>query len=317
MTETDRFAGSTLARDLALLESNVGAYRTADVLLRVTGDDRLTWLQGQLTQNVLALRPGDATYGLLLHPNGKILADLDVLCRSADLVLVCPAEAADEVSAQLDRYIMMEDVELERLPAEVLALQGPLAVGLRTALAEARGADSVFEVDRLGRGGLLVLSDARASDDTRALPPSVTQAGGSWVGADAVLLARLRAGRPAFGPDFGASVLPQVAGLTRRAVSFQKGCYRGQEPVVMLEHRGSPPKRLVRLEIDAAAALSAGTSLHGADGATLGTITSAASGPDGVVYALGTLKRGAELSQLVSAGDEGVTHPARALEFVS
>jgi len=85
----------------------------------------------------------------------------------------------------------------------------------------------------------------------------------------------------------------------------------------MLEHRGSPPKRLVRLEIDAAAALSAGTSLHGADGAMLGTITSAALGPDGVVYALGTLKRGAELSQLVSAGDDGASHAARALGFVS
>jgi folate-binding protein YgfZ len=310
---------TSLAHHLDLLEHGVGAYRTSDRLLRVTGDDRLTWLQGQLTQDVLTLRPGGSAYALLLHPTGKILADLDVLCRETDLVLVCPLDAVDEVSAQLERYVMMEDVELERLPGAVLALQGPRAVALRGAIRDARGTDAVFEVDRLGRGGLLVLESADGGEDAvgagAALLPCVVEAGGGWVSAEATLLARLRAGRPAFGADFGPSVLPQVAGLTRRAVSFKKGCYRGQEPVVMLEHRGSPPKRLVRLEIEAADALPAGTSLSAADGAPLGAITSAARGPDGVVYALGTLKRGAALSDVTCAGDDGQRHPARALEF--
>jgi folate-binding protein YgfZ len=307
---------TSLAHHLDLLEHGVGAYRTTDRLLRVTGDDRLTWLQGQLTQDVLSLRPGGSAYGLLLHPTGKILADLDVLCRETDLVLVCPHEAMDEVSAQLERYVMMEDVELAQLPGEVIALQGPGATALRGVIMDARGADAVFEVDRLGHGGLLVLESAHGDEGTgAALLPCVVEAGGDWVSVEAILLARLRAGRPAFGADFGPSVLPQVAGLTRRAVSFTKGCYRGQEPVVMLEHRGSPPKRLVRLEIEAAAALPAGTSLCGADGAPLGAITSAARGPDGVVYALGTLKRGAALSDLTCAGDDGQSHPARALEF--
>jgi len=215
---------------------------------------------------------------------------------------------------------MMEDVELTPFPAELLALQGPLTVGLRDALVNVRGADAVFEVDRLGLGGLLVLEGARGGDDAdvarASLPASVTEAGGGWVSAEAITLARLRAGRPVFGADFGPSVLPQVAGLTRRAVSFKKGCYRGQEPVVMLEHRGSPPKRLVRVQIDASAPVVVGTSLRGADGAVLGAITSAALGPDGVVYALGTLKRGAELAHLHGAGDEGATYPARALGFV-
>lgn len=305
-----------LAHHLDLLEHGVGAYRTSDCLLRVTGDDRLTWLQGQLTQDVLALHAGASAYGLLLHPTGKILADLDVLCRESELVLVCPHDAVDEVSAQLERYIMMEDVDLSRAPGQVLALQGPRATALRDAVAEACGADAVFEVDRLGRGGLLVLERAPQGEAAGAeLLTCVAEAGGDWVSPEAILLARLRAGRPAFGPDFGPSVLPQVAGLTRRAVSFQKGCYRGQEPVVMLEHRGTPPKRLVRLEIQAPAALPAGAPLWNADGATLGAITSAACAPDGVVHALGTLKRGAELTDVASAGDDGQRHPARALEF--
>lgn len=314
MTVTDLVPGSELARHLNALEHGVGAYPTSDRLLRISGDDRLTWLQGQLTQDVRTLAPGQSAYGLLLHPNGKILADLDVLCRSSDLVLVCPAEAMDEVSAQLERYIMMEDVELAVLPARVTALQGPLAVGLRSAITAARGADAVFEVDRLGRGGLLVLDTT--DDESTSLPASFADAGGAWVSSDAVTLARLRAGRPAFGVDFGPSVLPQVAGLTKRAVSFQKGCYRGQEPVVMLEHRGSPPKRLVRLELDASAPAVPGTSLRAADGAVLGSVTSAARGVDGVIHALGTLKRGAELGDLVAAGDDGASFTARALEFV-
>ena len=81
-------SATTLAAQLALLERAFGAYRPRDAVVRVAGDDRLAWLQGQLTQDVLGLRPGAAVYGLLLQPTGKILADLDVLCRADALLLV-------------------------------------------------------------------------------------------------------------------------------------------------------------------------------------------------------------------------------------
>lgn len=303
----------SLTRDLALLEGSVGAYMTSDALLRVSGDDRLTWLQGQLTRDLRGLTAGATAYGLLLHANGKVLADLDVLCRRDDVLLVCARDVAAEVQAQLERYIMMEDVELEALSGSVLAMQGPASVALLDPLRDELGADGVFPVDRLGLGGLLVLG--HAEEPAAALPEAVRSAGGDWVSEEAVTLARLRAGRPLLGPDFGPSVLPQVAGLGRRALSFDKGCYRGQEPVVMLEHRGSPPKRLVRLRFDAASAPVAGTTVRGSDDAALGAITSAARGPDGVVYALGTLKRGAELSDVVSVGDDALRLPASALGF--
>ena len=304
-----------LTRDLALLEGSLGAYRTRDALLRVAGDDRLTWLQGQLTQDVRGLTEGAATYGLLLHPTGKVLADLDVLCRRDDVLLVCAAEVADEVHAQLERYVMMEDVELERLPGSVLAVQGPASVALLGALRAELGPDQVFPVDRLGLGGLVALgAEAGASADAE-LPLTVRSAGGDWVSDEAITLARLRAGRPLLGADFGPTVLPQVAGLGPRALSFAKGCYRGQEPVVMLEHRGSPPKRLVRLQCEAASAPPAGTPLRAADDAVLGAITSAARGPDGVVYALGTLKRGAELGDVASVGEGEARLPASAQGF--
>jgi folate-binding protein YgfZ len=288
-----------LAHDLALLEQGVGVYVTADKVLRVTGDDRLTWLQGQLTQDVSALTPGAAAYGLLLHPTGKVMADLDVLCRADDVLLLCAADVADEVCAQLDRYIMMEDVELEMLPDALSAAYGP---------------ENVFAVDRLGAGGLVLFPPADPSPPE--LPGAVGAAGGRWVSDQAVTLARLRAGRPQLGADFGPTVLPQVAGLSRRALSFQKGCYRGQEPVVMLEHRGTPPKRLVRLELTGDRAPASGVTLRASDDSALGTLTSAAAGPDGVVYALGLLKRGAELAQVACVGDDDARLPARALEFV-
>ncbi|MBK8589344.1 MAG: hypothetical protein IPN77_09435 [Sandaracinaceae bacterium] len=163
-----------------------------------------------------------------------------------------PLDAVDEVSAQLERYVMMEDVELERLPGAVLALQGRAPLPARSHPRRTRDRRGVREVDRLGRGGLLVLESADGGEDAvgagAALLPCVVEAGGGWVSAEATLLARLRAGRPAFGADFGPSVLPQVAGLTRRAVSFKKGCYRGKSrwscsSIVALRRSGSCASR--------------------------------------------------------------------------
>ena len=79
-------------------------------------------------------------------------------------------------------------------------------------------------------------------------------------------------GVPRWGRDFGADTLPQEAGL-KHAVSFDKGCYLGQEPVVMLEHRGKPPKRLVRLELEDA--VEVGAPVEAAE-RQVGRVTSAA-----------------------------------------
>ena len=86
--------------------------------------------------------------------------------------------------------------------------------------------------------------------------------------------ARIAAGIAEHGRDFGLDTLPQEVGL-KRAVSFEKGCYVGQEPVVMLEHRGQPPRRLARVRLASCPDLPAEIR---AEGALAGTLTSCVEG---------------------------------------
>lgn len=88
---------------------------------------------------------------------------------------------------------------------------------------------------------------------------------------------------PRFGVDFGVENFPQEASLEGLAVSFNKGCYLGQEAVFMLQKRGHVNKRLVRLKLDAAVKLSAGDKIHDQDGAGVGEVTSAALTEDGAI----------------------------------
>ena len=99
-------------------------------------------------------------------------------------------------------------------------------------------------------------------------------------------------GRPEFGIDFGDFTYPQETGLTEPAVSFGKGCYIGQETVVMLQNRGKAPKLLWRWAIEGAEPPADKAPIL-KEGAVVGEITSAAA-VDGETLALGFLKRGHE-----------------------
>jgi len=159
---------------------------------------------------------------------------------------------------RLDRFIVMEDVELE--PTELCVIH--------TLVEPAREAHATPRI--VTQGWDLVVSDAEAT------LAELEREG--FVRGDDALYERLRieAGKPRLGADFGEHTLPQEAGL-KSAVSFSKGCYFGQEPVVMLEHRGKPPKRLVQI---APLATSLGPVIVGApvtdaEGREVGTVTSA------------------------------------------
>ncbi|MBX3250135.1 MAG: folate-binding protein YgfZ [Myxococcales bacterium] len=234
------------------------AFLLDDVILRVTGDDAREWLQGQLTCDVGRPAASDAPsiYGLVLEGTGRILSDAWVLDDEGGLALRVPGHAADAVLTRLDRYIVMEDVELERDGRRVIHLVDGASEGIAT--------------PRLGAGGHDLLVPPEEVEPTLA----ALAARGFVLGDDAAWeRARIDAGVPRHGVDFGLDTLPQEAGLWR-AVSFQKGCYFGQEPVVMLEHRGKPPKRLVRMELEAPVA--PGAAVQDAEGREVGRVTSAA-----------------------------------------
>lgn len=212
--------------------------------LKVHGEDAREWLNGQLTCDLRETSPGSVTYGLILSSKGKLISDVWVLEEPEEgdeqhFSLSLPAHRADAAFERLDRFLVMEDVELSFSDEALVSVQGEGAVAQ---LGKHAGGDvTIWPTTRLDTEGAEVW-----------LPALEAQALVAKLGAtntSAFHDARVEAGIPALGQDMGDSTLPQEVGL-HGAVCFNKGCYVGQEPVIMLEHRGKPPKRLVRLRVE-------------------------------------------------------------------
>lgn len=234
----------------------------AAAVVRITGKDRLSWLNGLVTCELAGAAPGQAIYGLFVSRVGKIQSDLWVLVADAAIYLVVPAASAEALSAMLDAHLIMEDAELtpepDLLPA--FTFGAPAASdGLRGTFRWA------------GEEGTLALV-SRAAE----LPSGPSD------------VVRLRHGWPRFGVDFDATMLPHEASLEGVAVSFNKGCYLGQEVVCMVELRGQVKRKLVRLALPSLVAPA--TAVLDAAGNTIGETKSAAM-VDGVATAFALVKR--------------------------
>lgn len=241
--------------------------------LEVTGPDRCSWLDGLLTCDTKTLKPGQATWGLILNRLGKIQAAVYVLETSTTLWLCLAPETVESVFAELDKMLIMEDAELQ-YPSEAQAwfvLHGSAAPVLGERLGEGTGADSA-EMDILGLGGCL-LRVPQANSSARLATEGLTcMSEEQWTAL------RLERGMPAFGIDFTGSDRPHEAGLERKAVNWKKGCYLGQEVVCMQDMRGKVKKssRVLQITAPRDAPVGGATELLGHEGTAIGKITSCA-----------------------------------------
>lgn len=271
------------------------AYRSWPELaaVRVRGDDRLTWLNGQITNDVRAIPPGGSVRALAVNVRGKIMAELWVADLGESLLLLVPSATQDTLLESFERFIIMEDVVLERAPElQVLGLEGPLSAASAQRIES--GETTALSGTHLGLGGHFWVGTQAALAHITA---QLTAAGVPSVPEAAYELVRLRLGQPHYGVDFDEHHYPQEAGL-KSIVSFQKGCYLGQEVVCTLENRGKLSRRLCVLQgtsetlpapesklLDPANANAATTD-------ALGTVTSAAWDPERKLsYVLGYVKR--------------------------
>jgi folate-binding protein YgfZ len=283
----------------------------------VTGGDRQTWLNGIVTCELAPLKPGGAAYGLAVTQKGRIMADLTVLVDAERLVLVVPITQMDTLKASFEKYLIMEDAEVATEPDAfaVWQLHGPKSadvVAQLQALHAAHGSLAAA-VDYTGLGGAIVVAPRAHEASVRAAMTSAIADVGGAIGEDASWESlRLAQGIPRFGHDFDVTTYPQEALLEKRAVSFNKGCYLGQEVVCMLEMRGHVKRKLVPLSVIADAPPAKGTNVTDAAGAVLGQITSAAENPDGTTIALAMIKGthavGAELE--IAGGHARVIAPS-------
>lgn len=305
---TDVTGGTDIARQAAFFQEAAAVRPREDLsVLRVAGDDAHPWLNGQTTHDVRTTRRGDGTYGLVVSPKGKVLADVWVLDRGKDLAVVVPRATRELLMQRFTSQIFMEAVEVTEEPTRVVSVQGPEARSVVAGCTLAQA--TAYACDELGRGGVFVLTTLEEfALATRELAHAAAARGGGAVDDAAFDLARLRVGRPRFGVDFGDRNYPQEAGLKDLAVSFSKGCYLGQEVVCTLEHRGRLHRRLVRLDAEPGT-IPDTTTLTDAAGETVGSITSIAVDPVAArVLALGYAKLAvAEPGAVLHAGGVAVT----------
>jgi tRNA-modifying protein YgfZ len=276
---------SDVEADLHAVRSGALIKGTGLGTIRVTGKDRLTWLNGLVTCDLAPRKPGDAVYGLAVGKTGKILDEVFVLVGEEDLLVGVDGDHAAELVSTLDRYLVMEDAEV----AVAAGFSWLLVLGARAkeALSPARGAGARAGITE--RAGLPLAVVCTSEDGVAAVTGAVEAAcAPSRVASDeGWYRVRVEHGIAAYGIDFDRDNYPQEPALERDGVSFNKGCYLGQEAVFMLEKRGHVKKRLVQLVVDGPVAV--GDAIASTEGAEIGKVTSAVT-RSGSNLALGYVK---------------------------
>ncbi|MGH8563512.1 MAG: YgfZ/GcvT domain-containing protein [Gammaproteobacteria bacterium] len=219
-------------------------------VLRVGGKDAADFLAGQLTSDVRALRPGQSQLAAWCTPKGRVIVVCRVLCLVDQHLLIVPDDLAEDTLTRLKRYVLRSRVELsdERARRVTIGCAGPgVGAVLRErlgALPERRG--SLVEV-----AGFVVLALAGygprylvlgAAESVRTLWEAAVPALGS---APAWRVLEILSGVPVIHRATSETYLPQMLNLEALGgLSFEKGCYPGQEVIARLKYRGEIKRRM-------------------------------------------------------------------------
>ena len=275
-------------------------------VVAVDGSQAVDFLHRMLSQDVKGIPAGGVRPACFLTAQGRIVADLLVWNPGSGRWLVIARAAAERGLPLLERYVIADDVTFaDPAPAYVPAL----LLGSTASVPRALGALGVIAAQ--GAFGAttawhLLLPADRLGETVAALLEHGV--GAALCGRAAFDVARVGAGAPLFGAELDDRVLPNEAGLSASAVAWTKGCYLGQEPVVMAKHRGHPPTRLCRLRIDRELPLRPDAPLH-QGGAVVGRVTTAVRVGRPGLTALGFVRHGlaAAGAELALEGGERVT----------
>src|SRR3954471_2824179 len=296
----------------AMTEAVALVDRSESGKLALTGPDAKAFLNGQVSNEIEALAPGGGCYATLLTHKGKMLADLRVIAVGPpgdELLLLCERPALQALFDALRRFKVGFECELHKrtLQQGLLSLVGPRARELAGDVGPAEHANRWAEL--AGARVLLVATDVGvdvvcAAQDSERVRAALLAAGAVAADEAQAEVVRVERGRPRYGIDLDASVIPQEAGLNERAVSFTKGCYVGQETVARLHWKGKPNRHLRGLRL--AAPVEPGTPLRLGErevGRVGSSVVSAKVGP----VALAIVRREAAVGDVVDAGGVSAT----------
>ncbi len=272
--------------------------------IAVTGGDRVRWLNGMVTNSVQALTPGDGAYSFLLNAQGRIQGDCTIWAEPDRLLLQTSAAQIEPLLALLDRFIIMDDVELsdESERWHGLLVAGPLAAEKLTHVGVPARPSKLLKKMSAAYGNtelsfitayspvvprLEIWSRDPATLDT--VRAALVEDGVATCTPDDLELLRIAEGTPRYGTDIRNRDLPQETAQTR-ALHFNKGCYLGQEIVERIRSHGNVHRTFSQFILHGDAP-APGTPLQ-ADGKPLGELTSIASQAlDGQQLALGFVRR--------------------------
>jgi folate-binding protein YgfZ len=265
--------------------------------LRVTGSDRVRFLDGMLTQALGDAAPGDRRPAAQLDRKGRLVADLFVLVDSEAVLLDTAEGRAGAVLEILEKHVIADDVRIEDLSADRghLVVEGP---GARAAAARvapvppegrfeavARAAGAILWVG----GGILTETGVQAIGPREVIEALASELALPSLAPEDAETLRVMAFVPRFGVDMTERSFPAEARL-EDAISWEKGCYIGQEIVARIHSRGQVNRLLVQLQAEALPAAGAAITAGDGEEREVGVVTSAAVGPRGAV-ALGYVRR--------------------------
>ncbi len=258
-----------------------------DALVRVQGADAPGFLQSQFTNDIGLLGPDNAQWSAYCTPQGRTLAMLLAWKSPSDILLALPCELADGLIARLRRYVLRARVTFDPLDLQQVLL-GVGGTGAGSALADICGGAPERTLERLeGKSGETLI---RLADDLFLVSTPAAEAPALW---DA--LARrctpaserawhwrlVHAGIPRLGLALQDRFVPQMLNLEQLGgISFDKGCYPGQEVVARAKYLGQVKRHLANLHA-AQGPFTPGQALLRAEGGNAGTVVCAAPAPKG------------------------------------
>jgi folate-binding protein YgfZ len=299
-----------IAHQYRIIASRAGWIDRSDRgFITLSGSDRLTFLHALVTSDVMAVAPGRGTHAAYLTPQGRMIADLDVLNRGNHVLVLTTRNQAAALAQRFDALVFAENVAIADVSDawRELAVTGTAAAAVLGEILDCDAGiiEALGELDQLDvRGGVVCRGGASPFPFFRLLLPAaeagqlaaqLATAGAVEIDPALATALRIEAGRPEWGHDLFEDTIPLEAGLLERAISTTKGCYVGQEVIIRILHRGGGrvARRLVRLALPAGVTdvPVAGTPLV-ARAEVTGKVTSAAFSPhSNRVVALGYVHR--------------------------
>ncbi len=232
--------------------------------LSLAGADRQRFLNGQVTNNVKDLKPGEGCYAALVTAKGRIQSDLNIHCLPDELLLDFEPGLSAVIAGRFEKYVIADDVQvIDAAPHYgLLSVQGPKSaevvnqlhlgfplpgrpfrfasvnhpgLGEIYCMCQARGAATGFD---------LFVPIAALAAVADKLIGAAKSMGGRPCGWQSLEMARIEAGIPRFGADMDETNLAPEPGIEERAISYSKGCYIGQEIIARIRTYGQVAKSL-------------------------------------------------------------------------